>query len=320
MKKFVRQVITLLLIVTAITVSVNAMYVKLYGANIDYTDKFSCIPEMIQICNFGSSHGLCGYNYADYSEEYNCFNFSLTSQRLSYDYRLFQNFEGHITEGTVVFITVSYSSLFGKDEIYEDNFDSKNKRYYSILPAKLLKKYDIKTDVFVRYLPALSVDTGVLVKTLLGKNRVDNTDLNWQKTACDIDVYENAQAAYWRHIENNKYDNNGERIINHEEIGALYNLIFACKDKGAIPILITTPYLHEYTDEVRKSENFYDQFYSIISQVTSDTGVEYYDYGFDERFSNNYEWFMNADHLNKEGARNFVDIIMAEIVKENGYY
>lgn len=40
----------------------------------------------------------------------------------------------------------------------------------------------------------------------------------------------------------------------------------------------------------------------------------YCDYAFDERFMNNYKWFMNADHLNKEGARQFVNILMDEVV------
>ena len=220
----------------------------------------------------------------------------------------------------VVFITISYFSLFGKGETVDEDFASKNRRYYSILPASLIKEYDEKTDVYVRYLPVLSVDTGVLVMTLLGKNREDNTDTYWQGIASDIDVEENAKAAYVRHIEKNKFDNNGKRIVNTEEVQALYDLINSCKEKGAIPILITTPYLHEYTDEVKKSDGFYDQFYSIIDQVISDTGVEYYNYAFDERFSDKYTWFVNSDHLNKEGARKFVDIIMEEIVKEKGYY
>ena len=74
----------------------------------------------------------------------------------------------------------------------------------------------------------------------------------------------------------NKYDDDGNRIENQEEIDALYALIKGCQEKGAIPILITTPYLHEYTDAVKENtEDFYDQFYSIIDRVVTDTGVEY---------------------------------------------
>lgn len=318
MKKFIKKTMMFIVIISIVTITVNFIYVKLYKGNMDHTNKFASIPSTVQICNFGSSHGLYGYNYEDFEDNYDCFNFGLTSQYLSYDYRLFQCYGDHIDNGTVVFITVSYFSLFGKGEISDDDFVSKNKRYYSILPASLIKEYDFKTNLFCRHFPALVADSGELIKTLLGKS-IDTHDESWQRVATDIDVSKDAAAAYSRHIERKKYDDNGDRIENQEEIEALYLLIIGCQEKGAIPILITTPYLHEYTDEVKENaEDFYDQFYSIIDRVVADTGVEYYDFACDERFVNEYSWFMNSDHLNREGARNFVDILMKEIVYTKG--
>lgn len=285
-------------------------------------DKFALIPDRIQICNFGSSHGMFGFNYENLENDYDCFNFGLMGQSLSYDYRLFQYYGDHIDNGAVVFIPVSYFSLFGIDETSLEGFAPKNRRYYSILPASLIKDYDSITDIYVSYLPALVTDTGDLVKTLLGKSRT-SIDGSGQKVATDIDVSKNAKATFNIHIGNNQrfYNDNGNRIVNQEEIDALYALIKGCQEKGTIPILITTPYLHEYTDEVKENtENFYDQFYSLVDQVSKDTGVEYYDYAFDERFSSEYSWFKDCDHLNKEGAKIFVDILMQEIVYTKGYF
>lgn len=42
----------------------------------------------------------------------------------------------------------------------------------------------------------------------------------------------------------------------------------------------------------------------------------FYDYAFDERFSNSYNLFFNSDHLNKEGARLFTNILMDETVNQ----
>lgn len=316
MKKFVKNIFIFIIIVSVVTGSVNWAYIKLYKGDPDNTKKFAHIPDKLQICNFGSSHGLCGFNYESISDKYNCFNFALNSQKLSYDYRLFQNYEEHIGEGTVVFITVSYFSLFGMEEIYDSGFASKNKRYYEILPPSLIKEYDFSTDLFCHYLPALGADTTTLVKTFLGKTS-DNNDEIWKRMASDIDITADAKNAYSRHIE--KYDEKGNRIYNQEEIDALYGLIEGCQEKGAIPVLITTPYLKEYTSEVMKNTDFYDEFYALIDKVVSDTGVKYYDYAFDERFSEQYVWFMNADHLNKEGAKKFVDILMEEIVYARNY-
>ena len=242
---------------------------------------------------------------------------------MSYDYRLFQYYGDHIAEGTVVFIPVSYFSLFGTGEVHRDDFATKNKRYYSILPSSLIKEYDFETDIYAKYLPALTANTGDLIKTLLRKT-ADTIAIDdvWPEAVTDMDVTESAESIAYLHTEDKErfYDDGGNRIENQEEIGALYGLVRGCQDNGAVPILITTPYLHEYTDAVKeKSEGFYDHFYSIIGQVVKDTGVEYYDYAFDERFASGYSWFWDSTHLNKEGARRFTNILMQEIVYAKGY-
>lgn len=303
------------LAISTITTAVNYVYVKRGGLDLYGTNKFASISDTVQICNFGSSHGMYGFNYEDLESDFDCFNFAMSAQSLSYDYRLFQHYGDHIVEGTVVFIPVSYFSLFGIDETNKDGFLSKNKRYYFILPSPLIKEYDYKTELYARYFPALTANTGILIMTLLGKS-VDINAVNDAYAGAD------AIAKFNWHIGNRAiyYDDAGNRIENQEEIGALYALIEGCREKGAVPILVTTPHLHEYTDIVKeKAPDFYDQFYSIIDRVVRDTGAEYYDYAFDERFVNEYSWFKDTDHLNQEGARNFTNIVMDEIVYAEGY-
>ncbi len=262
---------------------------------------------------------MYGFNYEDLEKDYACFNFGLRAQFLSYDYRLFQQYRNHINDGTVVFIPVSYFVLFGGEDTERYSFEARNKRYYSILSASLIKEYDLQTDLFVRYLPALATSTGDLIQTLLGRSINTRSD-RWQKDATGMDVSEDAKKSFDQHIAS-AYSEDGSIQYNQEEIDALYALIKGCQEKGAIPILITTPYLREYTDEIKENAgDFYDSFYSIMDEVVRDTGVEFYDYAFDERFIDNYSWFMNSDHLNQEGARNFVNILMNEIVYAKGYY
>jgi hypothetical protein len=52
-----------------------------------------------------------------------------------------------------------------------------------------------------------------------------------------------------------------------------------------------------------------------MDTVVENTGARYFDYSLDSRFSNRYDWFMNGDHMNREGAREFVDILNNEIIK-----
>lgn len=75
------------------------------------------------------------------------------------------------------------------------------------------------------------------------------------------------------------------------------------KSIGAEPVLVTTPLLKEYNDAVDKNvPGVYDDFYGRIDSVVSATGVRYFDYSHDERFSNRHDFFMDADHMNKRGA------------------
>lgn len=303
-----------MLIIFAATVLINAAYIKLDKSDPDYTKKFETIPSSIKVCNFGSSHGLYGFHYKDV-KGMQCFNFALVSQTLSYDKRLFDYYKDNIAQGAVVFIPVSYFSFFGRDERSEDGFAEKNKRYYRMLSPDMIKDYDLKTDIYVNYLPSLS-DGENLIKGLLAGYE-DTNDEIWSKQAFDIDVKENAKDAYKRHIIKHKFDKNGNRMVNHEEIGALISMINSCQDIGAIPVLITTPFLKEYTDEIRKNDaGFFDEFYGLINEILDGIGggVMYYDYAFDERFITNYEWFRDADHLNRVGACQFVNILMDEIV------
>ena len=319
MKRFLGKLFTFTIIIISIFWAVNLLFIKMDKSDSDYTNKFSNIPDTLDVCNFGSSHGLFGFNYEDVQYKgYACFNFGLVSQYISYDYRLIQHYGNHIGEGTIVFIPVSYFSLFGKIEEDHDDFESKNKRYYSILSPQLIKNYDIKTNIYVNYLPVLGVDTSTLIKTLIGKGPVaEDNDSKWIRVASDIDVLEDAKIACRRHMEKFMLDDNGNRILNQHEIAALYELIKYCKDKGAEPILVTTPYLSEYTEEIKNyAPDFYDEFYSVINLVTESSGVDFYDYAFDERFSNSYNLFFNSDHLNKEGARLFTNILMDETVNQ----
>ena len=72
-----------------------------------------------------------------------------------------------------------------------------------------------------------------------------------------------------------------------------------------------TPFSSYYNALVENS--FLYDFYDTIDRIVSDTGVSYYDYSHDERFSDNLIYFSDPDHLNEEGARYFMEILEEEI-------
>ena len=319
MRKFLTRIAVYMSVIAAITLAVNVLYIC-----IDPKYRSPNIPDgNIQICNFGSSHGQCGFNYEDFKGKYICSNFALSSQSLLYDYRILQHYQDKIQPGATVFIVASYFSFFGVPETEGKDFLSKNKRYYKFLPPELILQYDRKTDMYVNYLPCISPsELKVLVKHLFGLNKENeiiegifnvygaggNTVTNSRDAAWD------ASKAYGRHF-SNSIDENGRRLRRQESFEAIYGMIDLCRQIGAKPILVTVPYLREYTDLVRKNDpEFFSDFYAVIEEIRHNTGIEYYDYAFDERFCTDYGLFSNSDHMNSEGARKFTNTLLHEVL------
>lgn len=312
MKKFLTQLIIYIAVLCVCIVGLNNIYMHLNPSDSDYVKKFNNVPSNIEICNLGSSHSLFGYNYEDIEDDYTCFNFALTSQTPSYDYRIMQYYEDKLQEGCIVFINVSYFSFIGIDEEQGDDFDSKNQRYYHFLPSEYIKNYNFFTDLFVAKLPILNARID-LIEVILDRKKDGHT--NWEQTTNSIDVQSDSEAAYNRHLVKNKIDENGNVIINSKELDAVYAMIDMCKENGWKPVLVTTPFLEEYSNQVwTKSPEFIPLFYSIIDKMAEETDIDYFDYSRDAEFATRYDYFMNSDHLNKEGARILVDKLYDEMV------
>lgn len=305
MKQFLKTILLYAVVVATITVSVNAVYIQKKS---DDTQKFKDVPYGIQISNFGSSHGRDGFNYSDVDNAV-CFNFALSSQTPSYDLRIMKHYISRLESGGVVFLPVSYFSFFGPDEVEQDNFLSKNKRYYSFLPKGLIKEYDPTTMFFERYFPALATNgTGLFGILLLPSSEKSS----WDSETNPTDAPSHALGRYQSHVVD-RLDKAGNRIYNQNEISAFYEMIQLCKDNNIEPILITVPYLSEYQNTLQQNDPaLFDNFHELVSEIQASTGVRYYDYSADERFSSRYDLFINTDHLNREGARQFTNILIEE--------
>ena len=182
------------------------------------------------------------------------------------------------------------------------------------MPQKIIKNYELDTDIYVRYFPVTSAYEEVFQAIV---KKADHSE--WEGKASDIDLEKNVSASSERHIITNKFDEYGNRIINQEEIDALVQIIKKCKALGTRPVLLITPFLSEYLEAVEmRDTDFYQNFYQVIDEIVDSTEVEFYDYSSDKRFKDNYDLFMNGDHLNEEGAKKFVDVLMQEVfIKEN---
>lgn len=319
MKRFLIILIVFVLILAGFTFAVNALY--LYQQN-QIADTMSPmrnsnavirnVPDGIEVACFGSSHALLGIDFEDYEHDHVCFNFGQASQFLSYDDRLLQHYLDHFEPGATVLITISHFSLFGKPDTEYDNFAALNKRYYKVLPDDLIKQYDAKTDFYVTKFPSLAAEDALsLFSMLIGKNHPNTV---WENSTNPEQAAVNAENRYQTFVES-KRTADGSRLYNQEEIDALYHIIALCQANNLRPVLITTPYLSEYMDQIRENDpTFLDDFYGLIQQIEEDTGVPYFDFSLDMRFESNYEMFHDVDHLNRNGARFFTSILFDEVI------
>ena len=313
MKRFTRNIVIIIVATLVCIMLYNQMY--LYCFTKEEKDhsrysaiKFQHVPSNIEVANIGSSHGVHSFNYEKY-DDMSCFNFALLGQTLSYDWRILQNYGDNMKAGSVLFIPISYFSLYCRDEILLNNFESKNETYYKILSPSLVKNYSPMKGFLLKYCQAISYSPDVAIITAIKSKHV-NAQNDEMKDTKDFKL--SAENAYRNHYLENL--NDGKLVVNKEEMDALVHIIEYCKENGIRPILITTPFRQEYNE--KWDEDFYEMFYSDIEQIVSETDVEYYDYSHDVRFTSNESFFVDADHLNDDGAKSFTSIVFKEVLKK----
>lgn len=321
MKKLVKNFTILVGILAVLVSAINRLYIH-NTVNCGTMSKckndkayIENVPEGIDICNFGDSQGYYGFNYDDYIDDYTCFNFSLPSQSMTYNYRILKNYQNNIKSDATVYINISYVSCWGRREESASDFQSKNQRYYRFLQKEYIKGYDAGTDFLVNYLPALAVSPQTLIRTVTNMEGGGGGVNTWDHVTCETNAITHGMARYRSHVAGN-VNEDGTRIINKEEISAVYDMIELCRKIGAEPVLITTPYLAEYIEAVKKNDpKFYDDYYGVINDIVKNTDVRYYDYQCDDRFVSRYDLFFNTDHLNRDGAKKFTSVLLQETLE-----
>ena len=260
----------------------------------------------IKVGNLGSSHGAYDFNYESLTERgYECFNFANTSQSYDYDFAVLKEYVHFMDEDSIMLIPVSYFS-FNNEVVNETEAEAMSLRYYHFLSPENIPNYDPYIDITTNKLPILSAGEDIL--KLFPDLKLSIIALAAEDNEIDMEEFtRRAQERYSRHFDNK------EEYFLPERIQNLYDIIHYCKEYDITPILITTPFSSYYQNLV--PESFLQEFQKTVTAIASATGVEYYDYSCDERFRDNLEYFMDADHLTEEGAAYFMEVLISEVPK-----
>ena len=318
MKSFLKNTLVYLLVVCLVVAAVDLLYLKrindqdtgTVGTARNDSATIKNVPDQIDICNFGNSHSFYALNYEDV-QDHACFSFALPDQSLRDDLQIFKSFKDHITSGAIIFISISYTSLMGPAE---NDFSPMYKRYYRFLPKENIIGYSFTTDLYTRFLPALAADDMIALFEMLF-NTNNHADI-WALTTNPEAASDHGYRRYLSHVAPSR-DSSGNRRFRINERGHLLEMIDLCRDIGAIPVLLTVPFLREYTDPILEEDpSFYDDFFAMMNEICEEKDVTYLDYSRDKRFSDRYDLFINTDHLNRNGAAEFTRILITEGISD----
>lgn len=322
MGKLFRKLFSLGTIVAIIMLLLNHIYLNGYFVNTLGVDKFSTISEGIQVANTGNSHSANGINYDAY-EQYNCFNFAMGGQPLIYDYLILKNYSDFINEGAVVFIEVSYFSLY--HTITNDDASMLSRYYYFMDPDNIMD-YSFKDDFLYHYFPVLAVHPDQITK--ITKNIFDyyskkfgDNLRNEQAFVEDVNdakdmaaqMEKSGRARFEHHYRYYQF-NNG--FMDESEVEALENIMKLCKKNKWRAVLFTTPCTAQYTDCF--PEKIINNVTTYLYDLADRYDATYLDYSKNEDFREDLSLFLDSDHLNPRGASMFTDILI-EWCKKEGY-
>lgn len=307
MKKFFIKIVTFFLVLCIIILSLNFLYTRSYGYKkvvLGDTEKFYHVPYNINICNFGSSHGVYGFKYDDK----NSFNFAMSAQDFYYDFLILKQYSSHLSLGCKVLIPVSYFS-FGVDPT-NPKITYINPRYYAFInDYKKIRDFSYKNLIIYKLIPIFSA--GKNFEYIYSKEK-KISEQNQMLIQRRNEVLAKGKKMF---IEGEKKSSDHKFLTYESQYNKnkkiLIDMIDFCKKKGFKPILITTPYSEEYNDSF-DAKDYYD-FYKNISDIQKKEGIPYFDYSHDERFQSNKMLFLDVDHLNLTGREKFSKIVLKEI-------
>ncbi|MBR4578606.1 MAG: hypothetical protein IKO22_03215 [Oscillospiraceae bacterium] len=319
---FLLKLVTVCILVTAILLSLSAVYkhgLTYQGSNSGMS-KYDSVPDQIEYANFGPSYGMKCFRYAPLEAMgKTCFNFSLTMQDLYHDYALYKTYEEHFKNGAVVAIPLSYFSFCSDITAPSGN------RYYRILDRKYIKDYTLEKEISAKYIPIYG-NGGDLIRDLT--NELLDSIMKKYTAAPDTGSAEAAED----HMEEVSLKADSETRVFTIETGNLipysdhieaYETILIrwieeMAAKGLKPVLLLTPYWHDYAfgfDEALLKTGYHDP----VERVIRETGVDYVDFCSEKyaEFIHTPRYFSNCDHVSLEGSEEFMRLYM-EYLKEKG--
>jgi len=264
----------------------------------------------VEVLVLGSSHAY--YDVLPGLLGRPAFNLADVSQSLFYDRALLKKYLGQMPSLKLVVLPVSYFSLGCQlddgTELWRSYYYYK---FYGLYHRDWRQDWNVRnfSDYFL-----CNEQLGGIRNVFWGKIKDVSADYDpwggWTKRAADhagekpMSLSESAQVVLERHHDLMK----SQHV--QENVAILEDIIHELKVRGIKLVLVTTPVTRYYSDGMNAGQ--YQQMQDILKRLSSDYGVNYYNYGLDSRFSD--EDFFDGDHLNLRGAQKFSLLLKADVI------
>lgn len=310
MKKFIIKLIIFTLIIATPLLTVNFMYKNTnFYLSMNELYWLKVYPKDIELLNLGNSHEKNSIRMFDKFDGVS-HNFATSSQPFYYDYQVLKNVKNSVSKDAVVLIPISlFDWYYNYLELFKEDVASYNKRYYSLLPASSIYKYDFEDDVKYNYLPVLTAKENL-------KYIINDVELPKQEAAV---YYTNSTAV--KNLAEQKYDSWINHVmkqtneVRNDNIKWFKKTVDLCYDSGYKPVVIITPI--PYTLNEKFSDEIIEDFYNTNEKVVSEyPDLLLLDYSKDEEFTKNLNYYRDADHMNTYGADAYSKKILDDLVKQ----
>lgn len=299
-----RLFIKLIIIITVallLFIPVNKFVMHSYDYNINYDIlAFKKDPHPVDIINLGASHSMYGYYFKPTGLAH--LDLALPAQTIQYDFKLLKEYGEYLKPDGVVIVSIS--------QVTFANFETKNVgNYYKVLDRTQIEPFRLLDYYSYLYLPGANGER--FNSALAGKlkNYKWNSHQPWANNG------KNYAGRKYKYVED-QYREATEKNYIEQNVMQLKNMLDYCKEKGYQVILTMEP-VHQAYEEHFDEEVLNRLVFQYLKTLEID--VPFLNYMNDQRFVDNKDYFIDADHLNSEGRKKYSWIVYKDL-KKLGYF
>lgn len=287
-------------VVLLLFMPVNNFVKHSYDYNIDHAIlAFKKHPYPVDIINIGASHSMYGYYFKPTGLSH--LDLALPAQTIQYDFKLLKEYGKYLKPGGVVIVSISQITFANSETKHIGN-------YYKILDRTDIEPFRLIDYYSYMYLPG--TNSGSFNSALAGKLKSFKWDSHqpWANNGKNYSgrKYERVEAQYREAVKNDNIERN---------VKQLREIVDYCSEKGYRVILTMEP-VHQSYQEYFNEEVMNRLVFQYLNALKLE--VPFLNYMSDQRFADNKDYFIDPDHLNREGRKKFSWIVYKDL-KKLGY-